>query len=102
MWAFNEAFLESSDDMKVNDTQDDIKVAILDTGIDAGHRVFQTCIKSRKSFLPEVHDFVDSDGHGTHMAGLVRRVAPNAKLLIGRIFDSSDYSQMHAAEVCLF
>jgi len=86
----------------IKDSQDHIKVAILDTGIDAGHRKFRTCIKSRKSFLPGEHDFLDPDGHGTHMAGLVQQVAPNAKLLIGRIFHSPSYSQMCATEVCQF
>jgi subtilisin family serine protease len=85
-----------------NGLQGDIKVAILDSGIDAGHEEFQNCIHSRKSFVPGAHDFLDSNGHGTHMAGLIQKVAPNAKLLIGRIFDGSSLNQQHAAEVRLF
>jgi subtilisin family serine protease len=112
LWAFDEAYntaaaalpISDSHDIKaaINDSQKDIKVAILDTGIDAGHHKFHSCINSRKSFLPDAHDFLDPDGHGTHMAGLVHHVAPNAKLLIGRIFDNTSYNQVCAAEVCLF
>lgn len=80
----------------------DIKVAILDSGIDAGHKTFKSCIHSRKSFVPGAHVFIDSNGHETHIAGLIQKVAPNAKLLIGRIFDGSSFNQQHAAEVRLF
>lgn len=82
-------------------TAHDIRVAILDSGIDAGHQEFTSCIFSRKSFLPVGHDFVDSHGHGTHVAGLVHQVAPNAKLLIGRIVEKDKFSQELAAKVCI-
>lgn len=103
MHAFNTSFIEAFAKSRGGVPEfHDIKVAILDTGIDAGHKAFETCISRRKSFIPDTHDFIDPDGHGTHVAGLVHQVAPNAKLLIGRIFDGSDYSQEQAAEVCIF
>lgn len=72
----------------------DTVVAVLDTGIDRDHPAFAGVL------LPGF-DFVDFDddpseegtrdnigyGHGTHVAGLVRLVAPDAKLLPVRVLD---------------
>ncbi|WP_349369752.1 S8 family serine peptidase [Salinarimonas sp.] len=45
-----------------------IKVAILDTGIDAGHPDFEGRIVASKSFIPD-ETVEDAQGHGTHCAG---------------------------------
>jgi hypothetical protein len=55
-----------------------------------------------QNFLPGMHDCIDSNGHGTHLAGLVHYVAPSASILIGRIFDGTTFNQDHAAEVSSF
>ena len=72
-----------------------VTVAVLDTGIDAGHPDFA-------GHLAEVRDFTggndpsDNVGHGTHVAstivgsgaasgGKYRGVAPGAKLLVGKV-----------------
>jgi subtilisin family serine protease len=75
---------------------DGIRVAVLDTGIDAAHPVFAGRL------LPGF-DFVDFDtdpsevgnafthlsfGHGTHVAGLVALVAPGAKIMPLRVLDA--------------
>ncbi|RPB06402.1 subtilisin-like protein [Morchella conica CCBAS932] len=62
-----------------------IRVAILDTGIDMSFELFQRRVEKRKAFVQDTHDFLDLDGYGTHVAGLVLQVAPDAKLLIARI-----------------
>jgi subtilisin family serine protease len=81
-----------------------VKVAILDTGANTGHKVFQGRIS------PQSYDFIDGDnspldvpdgvdndldglfdeatGHGTHVAGLVAMVAPASQLLILRVLNS--------------
>jgi len=81
-----------------------VVVAILDTGIDATHPALAG------SILPGGRDFVDDDfdpsevrpgldsdgdgipdeaaGHGTHVAGLVHAVAPDAAILAVRVLDS--------------
>jgi subtilisin family serine protease len=63
-----------------------ITVAILDTGVDAGHEALQ-------GRLTDGYDFIDNDadpseqgagrayGHGTHVAGLVALVAPEALIM---------------------
>jgi hypothetical protein len=35
-------------------------------------------------------DFFDSQGHGTHVAGLLLKVAPTAELYIAKLDDSSE------------
>jgi len=86
-----------------------IKIAILDTGIDANHPDFfvngESKILVNVSFID--YDFdgkpdeppVDYHGHGTHCAGiatgtggyldLIKGVAPGAKLLIGKVLASN-------------
>lgn len=81
-----------------------VTVAILDTGIDASHPALAPSVS------PLAYDFVDEDtnagdvadgidqdgdglvdegaGHGTHVAGIVHAVAPDATLLAVRVLDS--------------
>ena len=73
-----------------------IKVAVLDTGIDRTHPLFAG------KLLPG-YDFVDNDndptevgtahvgafGHGTHVAGIVATVAPEAKIIPIRVLDEN-------------
>lgn len=73
------------------DDYEKVKVAVLDTGIDASHPVFlkhvfndENCWDWTGSGSPTV----DRIGHGTHSAALVLRIAPNASLYIGKVFDS--------------
>lgn len=74
-------------------------IAVLDTGIDAGHPDFAGRIAATRSFVPgdDVHD---DNGHGTHVAsiaagsgaaadGRYRGVAPGAELLIGKVLSDS-------------
>lgn len=75
---------------------DGIQVAILDTGVDPNH----PALAGR---LIEGFDFVDLDtfpievgtpadlgyGHGTHVAGIVALVAPNAKIKPIRVLDAA-------------
>ena len=72
-----------------------VRVAVLDTGVDASHPLLAGRL------LPGF-DFVDSDtdasevgspaqsgyGHGTHVAGLVAMVAPGAKIMPLRVLDA--------------
>ncbi|RDL36320.1 uncharacterized protein BP5553_05672 [Venustampulla echinocandica] len=65
-----------------------VKIAILDTGIDLGEDVISSLtdrIIKNESFLVDDKSTDDLDGHGTHVAGLILRVAPNSELYIARI-----------------
>ncbi|MFD3454353.1 S8 family peptidase [Streptomyces sp. NPDC058691] len=83
-----------------------VKVAVLDTGVDAGH-------PDLKGRIAESKDFSDSGntddhfGHGTHVASIVggtgaassgtrRGVAPHADLLVGKVLGDDGYGSESA------
>ncbi|SPT52209.1 S8 family peptidase [Actinomadura madurae] len=77
------------------------KVAVLDTGVDAGHPDLQGRISASANFS-ESADTVDRFGHGTHVASTVagtgaashgqrKGVAPDADLLIGKVLGDDGY-----------
>ncbi len=87
-----------------------VKVAILDTGVDATHPLLAGHIASGGfNFITEttdttdVGDGIDTDGdgdidemvgHGTYVAGLVRLVAPDAKLLPVTVLNGDGFGNM--------
>lgn len=69
----------------------DITVAVIDSGLDIGHKDFSDNIHSlSKGFVGQPDDIADGAGHGTNMAGIIAAkgkhkiigVAPDATLLI--------------------
>ncbi|WP_406387483.1 S8 family serine peptidase [Streptomyces sp. NBC_00887] len=76
-----------------------VKVAVLDTGVDAAHQDLHDRIVSTRSFVPG-EDVTDRRGHGTHVASIIagtgaasagkeRGVAPGADLAIGKVLSDS-------------
>lgn len=72
-----------------------VRVGILDTGIDPNHPDLEGKIIAWKDFAGWAKKPTDSGGHGTHCAGTIAGgnasgqqigVAPDAKLIVGRIF----------------
>jgi subtilisin family serine protease len=87
-----------------------IVVAVLDTGIDLNHPAFA----GRLVPASDMYDFVDNDsdpseegssetgpyGHGTHVAGLIAMVAPEAKIMPIRVLGTDgrgDFFKLAAA-----
>jgi hypothetical protein len=74
-----------------------VKVAIVDSGIDAAHPEFAGRIAAGKSFVASPWD-VDADGHGTFVAGEIAAspnndigiagLAFNAQLLVAKVVES--------------
>lgn len=76
-------------------TGSDVKVVILDTGVDAGHPALGDAVKSQNEIASLGRGLTcrpcedgDSVGHGTACAGIIHRLAPEAELhslrVIGR------------------
>ncbi|WP_231391066.1 S8 family serine peptidase [Paenisporosarcina sp. HGH0030] len=76
-----------------------VKVAVLDTGIDPNHPDLVNQIAEAKSFVPG-ETVEDGHGHGTHVASTVlgtgaasdgkhKGVAPEARLLVGKVLDNA-------------
>ncbi|MFJ6632610.1 S8 family serine peptidase [Streptomyces sp. NPDC091376] len=85
-------------------TGKDVKVAVLDTGVDAEHPDLAEQIDDSASFVPYEPDVADYHGHGTHVASTVagtgsasegkeRGVAPGARLDIGKVLDQNGSGQ---------
>ncbi|MEU7000170.1 S8 family serine peptidase [Nonomuraea sp. NPDC046570] len=67
-----------------------VKVAVLDTGVDAAHRDLAGRVKQTKVFTGD-ENVNDAHGHGTHVAATIaggvgkKGVAPGAELIIGKV-----------------
>ncbi|MBP2706978.1 S8 family serine peptidase [Microbispora sp. RL4-1S] len=85
------------------DTGQGVDVAVLDTGVDAGHPDLSAQVAESVSFVPG-EDATDRHGHGTHVASTVagtgaasggeeKGVAPGARLHIGKVLSDEGQGQ---------
>jgi subtilisin len=75
-----------------------IKVAVIDTGLDLSHPDLKVLPGNTRSFVPDEPEVQDLNGHGTHCAGVIAgratpqggfrySVAPDAELLIAKVLN---------------
>ncbi|MEO4052898.1 S8 family peptidase [Solibacillus sp. CAU 1738] len=68
-----------------------ITIAIIDSGIDIHHKKLQSSIKTGYNFSDDdegnISIYQDYNGHGTHIAGIISKIAPKAKLLILKVLN---------------
>ena len=58
-----------------------IGVAVIDTGVDARHRAVRGGLALSVDFTGDGNGQRDENGHGTHVAGIIRAVAPDAHIV---------------------
>jgi minor extracellular serine protease Vpr len=74
----------------------DIKIAVIDTGVDSGHPDLSGKIIGGYDFIENDNTAQDTNGHGTEVAGIIaangklRGVAPEAKILAYRVSDTGN------------
>ncbi|MGB3190518.1 MAG: S8 family peptidase [Limnoraphis sp.] len=77
-----------------------IKVAVLDTGVALRHPELVDAVENARDFTNSPSGPSDVDGHGTHVAGIIAArqnrggvvgVAPQAKLLVGKVLGDNGY-----------
>ncbi|CCT63237.1 related to thermostable alkaline protease precursor [Fusarium fujikuroi IMI 58289] len=80
-----------------------VTVAIIDTGFSANDDPFfinaETRIRSRRSFIGEEDDWEDIHGHGTHVARLVLRHAPECEVYVAKISNTRSFSEDHVGQL---
>lgn len=66
----------------------EVKIAILDTGIDLQHPLLSKRISSEncRDFVNNSNNMCDEVGHGTHTAYLLAETAPQAEIFCGRVW----------------
>ena len=68
-----------------------VKIAIIDTRVDLENpfiRASKKRIRGEKSWVDDGNGIMDSSGHGTYIAGLLLKVAPEADIYIARVAKS--------------
>lgn len=86
------------------------RVLILDTGIDRDHPALKNNFEDGKNFSDDTntpYEYADHEGHGTHVSGTIAGaelgdgfsgVAPQAKILMGRVCQNEGCSNVAVAE----
>jgi subtilisin family serine protease len=87
-----------------------VRVAVLDTGIDTDHPDLSPAISAQRDFTGE--GIEDTNGHGTHCAGVIAAretnnagltgVAPEAELIIGKVLGEDGGTDQRVADAIIW
>lgn len=96
-------------------TGNGITIAVIDTGIDISHPEIKDHIVEGYNFCDNTTDVFDEEdamsrAHGTHIAGIIAKAAPNAKIMPLQVFDNGEaytsniiraieYAKEHGADI---
>ena len=94
----NQLKLFQIDNQEISPKHTPVTVAVLDSGIDAGHPDLAGKLLAFRDFIAEKHSPYDDYGHGTHVCGsiagtgnmsdgLYAGIVPDARLIVGKILD---------------
>jgi len=72
-------------------TGEGVRIALIDSGIDPNHPILSGKIdlEDAVSFISEDESIVDTNGHGTMVAGIIAQVAPDAKITPYRVISAA-------------
>ena len=107
-WGINA--IHSHEAWKVSQSGKGARILILDTGMDKDHPALAANLEKGQDFVHDgntPYEFADKVGHGTHVSGTIAGVldsngfsgvAPQAKLLMGRVCSEEGCSSIAIAE----
>lgn len=78
-------------EIRKSDVKRLVRVAVLDTGVDTNHPVFQNWretgqLDAGRNLVDKGRPMTDTDGHGTHVCHVLLKTAPHIKLYPIRVF----------------
>lgn len=83
--------LEKALKIKTSTPKKKITVAIIDTGIDPHHPLFANSLSSNYGFdfseQKVLKNPMDNHGHGTHVAGIIKTIAPEVNLMVLKYYN---------------
>lgn len=99
-----EDFRQSCESYMVATPRRRTRIAVLDTGINKSHGGIAGALYSHRimdewchSWIGDPKDIHDEDGHGTHCAYLLHKVAPEAEIYVAKVF-SHNQVKLYQAE----
>ena len=80
-WAIQDMELDKAWDVETGD--ENIIIAVLDTGIDYNHVDLSSNVIAGYDFVNDDNDAMDDNGHGTAVAGIIGAIGNNNKGIVG-------------------
>ncbi|RJS65623.1 S8 family peptidase [Priestia filamentosa] len=76
----------------------DVKVAVIDSGIDENHPLLKNHLLKGKTFVEGDSSLADDFGHGTSVSGVITTLAPNVSIVPYKVIGKKDGESMWALQ----